>query len=342
MALTTQAYIPLEQIYGTSPLDIKRINDNFWYIAKKIQGFIGENDLDSAFVESLRAGSITVNTLYATYGDIAELTVDQLVTADKVQRYKDSDTSDINYISIIGQEIKLITGSTTGATEQHVNRYSEPLYWTDDTLINMDTEETAYPVTVYTYTTQTKASLSFYNDDGTYIPRFVMGAGTGTGDNDKLIVYKPMDKAVFEYYTDAGVRMAHEMDASGHHFIGNVVGFEAGTTLTGLVQLWVQTDLPTGAKANDVWVDTDDYSRYDKTAITSNTTLAESDNEFITVSGTFTLTLHAATTAGIIKKIYNIGTGVVTLAGTINGVTDMPLYPDESVELITDGTGWRH
>lgn len=107
------------------------------------------------------------------------------------------------------------------------------------------------------------------------------------------------------------------------------------------VSVFVSTTEPTEAETNDIWVDTDDYSRYDITALTGVTTLSADANEVITASGTFTITLHAATSAGIIKRIMNIGTGIVTVAGTINGATNMYLYPGESVELITDGTGWR-
>jgi hypothetical protein len=119
-------------------------------------------------------------------------------------------------------------------------------------------------------------------------------------------------------------------------------GADLDTTFDALHNLYVQTTEPAEAVANDVWVDTDDYSRYDKTALTEAATLTTSSNEFITASGTFTVTLHAGTSAGIIKKIYNIGTGLVTIAGTINGVANMMLYPNESVELITDGTNWRY
>lgn len=106
-------------------------------------------------------------------------------------------------------------------------------------------------------------------------------------------------------------------------------------------QIYVQPEPPTDAELNSLWVDTDDYSRYDKLDITGSTTLSVSDNEFITCSGVFNLTLHAGTTAGVIKKIYNIGTGIVTIKGIINGTADMYLYPKESIELITDGTNWR-
>lgn len=108
-----------------------------------------------------------------------------------------------------------------------------------------------------------------------------------------------------------------------------------------IIRIFVQPTQPS-ARTKDLWVDTDDYSRYEKTALTSVATLAVSANEFITASGTFTITLHAATSSGIVKKIYNIGTGIITIVGTINGISNMLLYPGESVELITEGTAWRY
>ena len=108
------------------------------------------------------------------------------------------------------------------------------------------------------------------------------------------------------------------------------------------IALYVQTTAPTDAIAKDVWIDTDDYTRYDKKALIGTATLSVSDNEFITASGTFTITLHAGTTAGITKYIYNIGTGLVTLSGTINGTANILLYPNDSVKLMTDGTNWRY
>jgi hypothetical protein len=106
--------------------------------------------------------------------------------------------------------------------------------------------------------------------------------------------------------------------------------------------IYVQATTPSDPIEKDVWIDTDDYSRYDKVALTGTTILQESDPEFITASGTFNITLHAGTNAGIIKKIYNIGNGLITLVGTINGSANLTLYPNESVELITDGTNWRY
>jgi len=96
------------------------------------------------------------------------------------------------------------------------------------------------------------------------------------------------------------------------------------------------------AITDDVIVLKDDHTRFDSITKTAAYELLVSDHEIVKVSGTFPLTLHAATTEGIIKKIYNEGTGLVTLVGTINGETNLLLYPNDSVELITDGTGWKY
>lgn len=111
--------------------------------------------------------------------------------------------------------------------------------------------------------------------------------------------------------------------------------------IAGGTQIWVQPNLPTTAKTKDVWVDTDDYSRYDATFLSVDTTLGISDSEMIEAMGTINITLHTATSIGIIKKIYNTGTGIVTIIGTINDKANMLLYPGESIELITDGSNWR-
>ena len=104
----------------------------------------------------------------------------------------------------------------------------------------------------------------------------------------------------------------------------------------GMYQFWVQPSMPV-AKAKDVWIDTDDYSRYDVLALSNSSTLSASSPEIIIANGTFAITLHAATMPGIVKKIYNVGSGIITIAGV-----NLQLYPGESAELITDGNGWRY
>ena len=67
---------------------------------------------------------------------------------------------------------------------------------------------------------------------------------------------------------------------------------------------------------------------------------------FITVTGTTTITLLAAATAGsgFPLLIVNIGTGVVTVDGdsaeTINGDTTKTLQPGESLIISSDGSNW--
>jgi len=86
-----------------------------------------------------------------------------------------------------------------------------------------------------------------------------------------------------------------ELTKKGEYY-NNTVFNTDGTAYS--VQIYVQDDTPTGAKSKALWVDTNDYSRYDKTALTAETILTENSNEFITASGTFTMTLHAATSSG--------------------------------------------
>ena len=302
--------------------------------------------------DAIRAIVVDTPNLYAEKATISELTVDQLDTSDKVQKYlaDPPDATDDNFQRIYDQYHEFITAQTDGLEANKVqatNRNAEPLYWTDETHTAADTEETEWPVFTFTYTETSKLSLGFEIDPSGetayYVPVIKLGAGTGVGDNGKGFIYKGADGLYLDYHHSVtGVSAIIKITDNGIDFsMFPTIVYNAETVLTGIVQLWVQADTPTAAKTNDVWVDTDDYTRYDKTAITTETTLSDDANEFITVSGTVTLTLHAATTAGTIKKVYNVGTGIVTVAGTINGVTNMHLYPGESVELITDGTGWR-
>ena len=318
-----------------------------WFDA--IQGtYVFDGMLSADVIEALSA--IITPNLYADKATIAEITVDQLDTSDKVQKYLVNDITDDNYQLIYDQWHKFKTASTTGTSViQARNRKNELLYWADNTHKSASTEVTDYPVLTFVYEAeQTKMKIGFETDPSGetsyYIPVVEMGAGTGTGNNGKGYIYKGADGLYIQYvHSTTGAIFTIKITDDGIDFSDlPSVTFSTTTTILGVPQLWVQADQPTGAKTGDAWVDTDDYSRYEKTALTSAATLAVSANEFITASGTFTITLHAATTAGIIKKIYNIGTGIITIAGTINGATNMILYPKESIDLITDGTAWRY
>ena len=192
--------------YRFKPHDISGLLDTLYLLIRKLQGGITLSDLTNATVESLTATTVITQNLYATYGDIVELTVDRLITADKVDRYANSDTSDINYIKIQDNSIRLITGKVdfsgeTPQAEQHTDRDGNLLYWSDVGMTAMGTAVTSYPVIVYSYTEATKLQISFDDVGGTYIPRITLGAGDGvTTNSGKAVIYKPNTELQITYY----------------------------------------------------------------------------------------------------------------------------------------------
>ena len=180
--------------------------------------------------EKFQAKTIISNTnitqeIYADYGNIADLTVDRLRTDyTKAQKYLKGDTSDVNYLYIHDETISFITAKAGTGTEQLVDG-DRKFYWQDDTHAQMTSEkETAFPVTVYQYTELVKAKIAFTSitlPDGTttVMPVLTLGAGTGIDGNDTLTIYKPPNKALFEYVTPAGVKsfieMSNFVDAKG-------------------------------------------------------------------------------------------------------------------------------
>ena len=232
-------YIPISTIYGKpnadgtytlNALDVKNLNDNLYAIAKKVQGGLTTSDLTSAAIEELHAGTVVSNTvitneLYSSYGSISDLAVNKLRTDyAKATKFLNSDTSDVNYINIHDETISFITATVGSGTEQLTDG-DRVFYWTDETHTQMTSEKTTdYPVTVYKYTELTKASIAFTSitlpgGTTTVMPVLTLGAGTGIDRNDTLTIYKPPNKALFEYVTPAGVKSFIEMsdfvDAKG-------------------------------------------------------------------------------------------------------------------------------
>ncbi|MCK5613994.1 collagen-like protein [Candidatus Pacearchaeota archaeon] len=62
-------------------------------------------------------------------------------------------------------------------------------------------------------------------------------------------------------------------------------------------------------------------------------------DQVILAEGDITVTLPAPTD-GKTYHIKNIGTGVITVAGTIDGDTDFDLIRHEAIHIVSDGTGW--
>lgn len=155
--------------------------------------------------------TLITNELYSSYGAIADLTVDRLRTDwTKAQKYLNSDTSDVDYISIHDETIDFISASTAGNAYVQLTDHGRSFYWKDETHTQMTSEDvTRYPVLIYVYTEQVKGSFRFFETVGTAgnrikAPRLTLGAGTGTADNDKLVISKPQGSAELRYMTPKG------------------------------------------------------------------------------------------------------------------------------------------
>lgn len=214
--------------------------------------YVFDGELSADVVNALSA-LITPN-LYAGKATISELTVDQLDTSTKVQNYLNEDTSDVNYIKIYNQYIEFITASTDGSTaEQVTNRDGQPLYWMDDTHATAATEETDYPVMVYTYTEMVKMRFAFEFSDSAYNPKVQLGAGDGVlPDSAKGEIFKGASGIEINYNvsnTGDQVQLAltddKEIKAQGNTGTGlGVRNFAFGTTA------------PESPQFGDFWVNT--------------------------------------------------------------------------------------
>lgn len=190
---------------------------------------------DYVFDGALGADAVFTDSLYAEQGDVAELTVDRLSTSRRVRLYNLQDTSDDNYLEVQDNYLRLITGTVvrdggTPLTEQAQNRYGQVLYWQEEPdHINSDgypvdedgnqiyatTNSTLWPVTVYKYTELVKAELAFVDEDGTYVPKLIMGAGDGNG-RTKGILHKAADGFDINFEDTAGNAQGLRMNSAGY------------------------------------------------------------------------------------------------------------------------------
>ena len=155
--------------------------------------------------------AIVVDTpnLYAGKANISELTVDQLDTSDKVQKFLSENTDDDNFQRIYDQYHEFVTAHTDGLVENKVqatSRNGEELFWTDETHTTATADETDYPVWTYQYNEIVKARIGFMFDTAAnqYVPMIELGAGTGVGDNGKGFIYKGVSGLYFDYYNYYG------------------------------------------------------------------------------------------------------------------------------------------
>ncbi len=175
-----------------------------------------DNSFETLIAQTILADTLLSNTvvtseLYASYGDVADLTVWKLRTDYmRAQNYLHGSRADVNYVSIHEEQIDFITASVASPlrTEQ-LTRDGRPYYWTDETRTRMTMmEETPWPVTAYVYDEMTKLSVRFQEiltTQGTltYAPVIVLGAGDNQG-NSKGYIFKEQNDLLIRYVTSGG------------------------------------------------------------------------------------------------------------------------------------------
>lgn len=162
--------------------------------------YIFDGTLSANVVEALSA--VIAPNLYAEKATIAELTVDQLDTSDKVIKYISGDITPDNYQKIYDQFHEFVTATTDGlGTEQVTNRYGEPLYWISAAREAASTEITPWPVYSYKYQNTTKLQIGFEGVGGDQIPIITLGAGDGVLDKSaKGEIFKSPSGLEINYY----------------------------------------------------------------------------------------------------------------------------------------------
>jgi len=221
-----------------------------------VQGkYVFDGALSAQMIEALEAQfDITISNttitqvLAAETGYIAQLTVDELLTDTKVQNYKNSDKSDVNYIKIFEKYIQFVTASTDGSqAEQATDRHGNPLYWKD---INKDIvvlDITSYPVLIYKYTEQVKMELLFELVGGNYSPKIIMGLGDANGYS-KAKIFKGQTGLEINYYkSNTGNIRQVLINDDGIKIAGN-------TSNTGLRNIGVGTVLPASGENNELFI----------------------------------------------------------------------------------------
>ena len=175
-----------------------------------------------AYFDRLRANVVISNTvitneLYADYGAIADLTVDEVRTDYlRAQRFLAGDASPLDWLYVHDEEIDFLSSTVrldAGAplTEQlhHRGRY---FWWTDETKTQMTClEPTGDPVMVYQYDDLLKGSFRFADvtEGGvtTKVPTLVFGAGIGDQSDPNLgrgFLRKDTDSLDLWYRADPG------------------------------------------------------------------------------------------------------------------------------------------
>lgn len=167
------------------------------------------------------SGQLSADALYAALGNIADLTVDKFSTSRRIKKYLAGDTSDDNHIRAQDEELLFVSGVYAGDYEQATSPSGGPLYWESDpdasgVVLGADgypyldgvrifttTAETDWPVYVFTYEEQVKASFAFEMYGDIYTPVLTLGAGNKDGLN-KGVITKSADGLEIIYKANTG------------------------------------------------------------------------------------------------------------------------------------------
>lgn len=174
------------------------------------------------------SGQLSADALYASRGDIADLTVNALSTSRRVLRYLARDLTDDDFVRIEGEKIEFVTGFTDGSVEQATLPDGLPIYWEADPdecelgsngypyyegkRVFTTTAETPWPVYVYSYTEHVKRSTYFTPINGVNSVVETFGVGDGNGNNKGWII-KDAEGLKFIYRdtngNDIGIMMTY-------------------------------------------------------------------------------------------------------------------------------------
>lgn len=165
------------------------------------------------------SGQLSADALYATFGEIADLSVNRLSTSRRVVKYLAGDTTDDNFIRVAEQSLEFVAGIAKSTTEQAKNPNGELIYWEADPAgasigsdgypyangerIFTTTKQTSWPVMVYQYEEQVKRAISFTSDGQYYYPVDVFGAGDNNGKQRGYLV-KRQNSLELTYETSLG------------------------------------------------------------------------------------------------------------------------------------------
>jgi hypothetical protein len=277
-------------------------------------------EVDTAYINTIIANyieantivsnTIITNTLTAQKGYIADLTVDSIDTSDMVKRYLLPSTdplrlAPVGYFRGNDQHLDWYDAQIPEPLDpgeiQVTGRSGALLYWLDaDSIGTGITEtETAYPVMRFVYNGPDGigfVKLSIYHEydetTGYYLPKIVLGAGTGTENNAKGFIYKGATGLYFDYMhsvtgalrrimlTDDGIDFSEIAD-------GKVI-YSDQTIVEGVVQCFTDTVFPADAKAGD-WLAEIDNPTIDDGLTTAETTLTWASPRQINATANITL-----------------------------------------------------